>query len=265
MAVRYADFSMVQMVATRWVVNTHMFAVCQVAVQKSTTALGMYHLVFEANKSNISPLTMELDSWKTELEMDMDKEFLLSGIEHGFTILEEPTQPVTRAHCKNYKSATNSDVCDLVEDQIWTEIESGRYVICDSPPHIVSSLGAIMKKSGKVRLIHDCSQPFGYGLNTYARKSSFKYETVDTAVNLLPPNGYMSKIDLSNAYRCVPLHRSCFKYTGLYWRFSGESHDTFFTDTRLPFGASESPGIFQRPCRRICRDFGDVPSSILHH
>ena len=184
--------------------------------------------------------------------MDMDKDFILEGIEHGFTIMEEPNKPVTKVHCKNYKSAT-SDYRTKVEQQIYTEISNGRYVICDEIPTIVSSLGAIPKKSGKARLIHDCSRPYGHGLNSYARKGSFKYETIDKAVSLLPDNGYLAKIDLSNAYRSVPIHPSCYKFTGLHWVFEGDSHPIYFTDTRLPFGASESPEKFQRCTSAVVR------------
>lgn len=216
------------------------------------------HLVFVApsepqTSSVLSPLTRSYDTWQTELEMDMDREFLLNGIKHGFKILEDPKGEVTQVHCRNYRSTTDSEIRHLVESQIKTEISKGNYMICKSAPKIVSSLGAIPKKSGGVRLIHDCSRPFGLGVNSYAHKRGFKYETVDRAIELLPTGGYMSKVDLSSAYRSVPIHPSCYTFTGLHWIFEGDDFPTYFVDTRLPFGASESPEKFQRCTSAVTR------------
>ena len=54
----------------------------------------------------------------------------------------------------------------------------------------------------------------------------------------------VSKLDLANAYRCIKIHPSNFKATGLKWRFANDNFDTFLIDERLSFGASNSPEIF---------------------
>ena len=192
-----------------------------------------------------SPLTLALSIWETELAEDIDKQFLLNGISSGFCITSAPHQ-FCNVQRSNYKSATSSDISNQVEAQIVAEINQGNYVICKRQPTIVSSLGAIEKSNGKIRLIHDCSKPEELGLNSYATTSTFKYETVDRAVSLLPPNGYMAKIDLSCAYHVVPVHTECLAATGLQWQFEGSSSPTYMVDCRLPFGASRSPGIFQK-------------------
>ena len=65
-------------------------------------------------------------------------------------------------------------------------------------------------------------------------------------MDLVTPGCYFAKLDLANAYRCVKVHPSNFKATGLKWRFTGDKHYTYLIDERLPFGAARSPEIFNR-------------------
>lgn len=155
-------------------------------------------------------------------------------------------------HCSNYSSATGENKL-LVEQQLLHEIQLGHYQLCSTPPPIVSSIGAIAKKSGGIRIIHDCSRPAGLSVNSYAKKQCFKYKTVDDAVKLLPANGWMAKIDLSSAYRSVPIHPSCYPYMGLHWTFEGAASPSYFYDTRLCFGGTECPEKFQRLSNAVTR------------
>ena len=217
--------------------------------------LGFVTLAGRKAKALSAPLTASLHQWQQELIGDIDRDFLLQGIQFGFHILtpQEHTQPVL---CDNYKSATGAEYRKLVEEQLSKEISLGHYVLCDSAPMIVSSLGAIPKKSGGVRLIHDCSRPTGVSVNSYASKHSFKYVTVDTAVRQLPPGGWMAKVDLSSAYRSVPVHPSCYEYLGLQWTWHGNRKPSYFVDTRLPFGGTECPEKFQRLSNAVTRMMG---------
>lgn len=83
-------------------------------------------------------------------------------------------------------------------------------------------------------------------LNDYATTNHFKYQSIQDAVDLVTPGYYFAKLDLANAYRCVKVHPSNFKATGLKWRFTGDKHYTYLTDESLPFGAARSPEIFNR-------------------
>ena len=197
-------------------------------------------------------LTQNLDSWEEILSDDFDKDFIFSGIENGFHVVDQ-TDIVQNVHCKNYKSILEDSVKDIAEDQIRHEIDVQNYIVCSSQPQIVSSLGAILKENGKVRLIHDCSRPDNVSVNSYASTSHFKYQTVDDVVEKLPKNGFMAKVDLSSAYRSVPLHPSCYQFMGLYWLFEGDTAPTYMVDTRLAFGLAKAPEIFQRISNSIVR------------
>jgi len=73
------------------------------------------------------------------------------------------------------------------------------------------------------------------------------------ACKLIKPNSYLCKVDLKNAYRSVRIHKSNCSLTGLHWKFEGDSDSTYFYDTKLPFGASKSPSIFQSLLSAVCR------------
>lgn len=159
-----------------------------------------------------------------------------------------------KAHCVNYQSATCQQNRDKVEAQLKEEIRLGHYVTTQEDPLIISSLGAIPKADGNgIRLIHDCSRPEGKSINYFASPDKFQFDSVDSAIKHVTPYSWMAKLDIKAAYRHVGLSPSQFKVTGLKYRFRGDHEDTIMYDTRLPFGASESVGIFHRISKSIVR------------
>ena len=129
--------------------------------------------------------------WTKELEDNQDKEFLLDRPRNGFQLIpaDATLQP---AEMDNYKSATHSTIMDKVEQTLLEEIREGNYIVTDTKPTIVSVLEAILKPdSGKVCLIHDCSQREGKGLNTYAESDKFSFQLLEDAIKLLGPHYYI--------------------------------------------------------------------------
>ena len=90
-------------------------------------------------------------------------------------------------------------------------------------------------------------------INSFSHPDKFAFETVHSALTIAPPRAWMAKVDIKSAYRHVPLHPSQFNATGLKYRFSGDSKFTYFYDTRLMFGASESVGTFHRITQSVVR------------
>ena len=108
-----------------------------------------------------------MPAWEQELAEDPDKEFLLQGIANGFDIIDDDVV-ISPVSAENHPSAKpSSKLYGKASKQILTEIELGNYVICDSPPEIVSPIAVIPKPDGDVRLIHDCSRPIGNAVNDY--------------------------------------------------------------------------------------------------
>ncbi|MCP4931294.1 MAG: hypothetical protein GY912_04885 [Candidatus Marinimicrobia bacterium] len=111
---------------------------------------------------------MNVEQWDKYLPIgDEKRDFIMNGVKLGFK-LSEMDKPNTAKPVlmKNYFSAFKYR--HPVQNQILEEIENGRYLLVNTPPNIVSALGAIPKKNGDVRLIHDCSHPVGNAVNEFA-------------------------------------------------------------------------------------------------
>ncbi|XP_069109109.1 LOW QUALITY PROTEIN: uncharacterized protein [Argopecten irradians] len=196
---------------------------------------------------------LRIEEWSRLLdEDDFDRDYILEGVKHGFKLLESNLESISTVEADNYSSCTK--YFDLVEKQIKHELLHGNYKVTASKPTIISALGAIPKSSSKVRLIHDASRPSKLSLNDHILSDcSCEYMDLREATKHITPGCYMAKVDLSNAYRSVPIHPSNYTATGLKWTFSGETQPTYMYDCRLPFGVSKSPQIFQRLSSAVCR------------
>ena len=120
---------------------------------------------------------------------------LEAGHEHGFQNVD-PGSLVVPAHTDNYRLATgqHSHVKRIINE----DLAEGRYVKLGYPPPLISSLGAVPKASGGIRLIHDCSQLAGRSLNDYVR-----YQTLRLVTSQLRPGYYIAKVDLKSVYQSV--------------------------------------------------------------
>ena len=106
-------------------------------------------------------------AWEEELRNDPVRQFILSGIKHGFDIIDADSE-ITPVDCENHPTARpGSPLYEEATRQVIKAIESGNYVICSEAPNIVSPMAAIPKLDGGVRLIHDCSWPVGTAVNDY--------------------------------------------------------------------------------------------------
>ena len=195
-------------------------------------------------------LTDNATTWEHELKSDPDKDYILQGVSLGFDILEGKS-PEFSADSVNYKSATVTSR-SKAEKQIKQEIRAGNYVPVLSKPQVVSSIGAIPKNNGSVRLIHDLSRPKG-GVNAFVDNSSVSYKTVDQATELIKRGAYLCKVDLKSAYRSIPINPKNYKFMGLSWLFDDSCKRSFFVDTKLPFGSRKACYIFTRLSNAIAR------------
>ena len=90
------------------------------------------------------PTTLDLDTWTNELCDDIDRKFLLEGVEHGFYIMDKNAQ-LNTAEMHNYKSAT-SQHHEQVVNQVREEIREGRYVITSTQPNQQSSVQLVLSR-----------------------------------------------------------------------------------------------------------------------
>ena len=191
------------------------------------------------------------------MHSDQDRDFILDGVYNGFKLFPLDS-PLKKAEMDNYHSAVAPEFRKNAESKVRKEFLKGNYKIVKFKPTIVSALGSVPKAGSPndVRLIHDCSMPPLRGLNNYIEIEHQKFQTIEDATSKIKRFDWMAKIDLKSAYRSVPIHPGNYDGTGLKWKFPGDRHFSYLVDTRLPFGASSSPGIFHRITQSIRRIMG---------
>ena len=106
-------------------------------------------------------------------------------------------------------------------------------------------MGGIPKHDGGWRIIYHLSAPPGLSINDFIDSDSYSlsYCSVDdayTIINELGTGALLSKIDLKNAFRLIPVQQSDWNLLGIHWR------DKYYIDTCLPFGLRSAPFLFNQ-------------------
>ena len=147
----------------------------------------------------------------------------------------------------NLQSASQQP--EVIDATLRDECEAGRILgPFDQPPlpnFRTSGLGLVPKHDGGWRIIYHLSAPFAQSINDFIdpHAYSLSYCTIDDAykiLNELGPGALMSKIDLKNAFRLIPVRPEDWNVLGICWR------NRFFVDTCLPFGLRSAPYLFNQ-------------------
>ena len=89
-------------------------------------------------------------------------------------------------------------------------------------------------------------------VNPVSTLDKYPIPKVEDLFSTLADGKIFSKIDLSQAYQQLPLADESKKYVVI------NTHKGFFRYTRLPFGISSAPGIFQRVMENILQGIPNV-------
>ena len=142
----------------------------------------------------------------------------------------------------------------VIDDTLKKECELGRILgPFESPPlpnFRTSGLGLVPKHDGGWRTIYHLSAPPNSSINDFINPDdySLSYCSIDDAysfINALGPGTLLSKIDLKDAFRLIPVNPSDWNLLGIQWR--GE----FYVDTCLPFGLRSAPYLINRLSQAI--------------
>ena len=144
---------------------------------------------------------------------------------------------------------TDLEVCNYLTDSIASWVSKG-FVSgpFDDPPFAnfrVNPIFACIKR-GKVRPILNLSHPEGASFNDSILESDvFKINTstprqVADRLLDLGTGAVMSKLDMSNAFKLIPVHPRFWRIQGFTWL------GKFFFETQVVFGSSSGPSIFDR-------------------
>ena len=174
------------------------------------------------------------------------KQHLISGFKFGFRINSLFSNYDTN-YPKNHRSSRENS--DVVNKKLDKEISLGRIVgPFDNPPFnnfVCSPLGLVPKKEiGEFRLIHDLSFPRGDSVNSHIPEefTSVSYQNIETVIELVQRFGFnclMSKADIKDAFRLIPINPCDYHLLGFHW------NSKFYYDMALPMGASSSCQLFE--------------------
>ena len=138
---------------------------------------------------------------------------------------------------------------EVIDAALKRECEAGRILGPFSTPPLgnfrTSGLGLVPKHNGGWRVIHHLSTRIGLSINDFIDPNTYSlsYCSVDDAyafINQLGPGTLLSKIDLKDTFRLIPVHSADWNLLSIHWK------QQFFVDTCLPFGLRSAPCIFNR-------------------
>lgn len=174
------------------------------------------------------------------------RDYLVSGFTFGFDLGIQGDIAIQPAHTCNHASALANP--DIAKSKIDREVVLGRiggpFPLQSQQQVVISPLALIPKREpGKFRLIHDLSFPKGESINsTIPREfTTVHYDSIDNVISLVKRCGercLMSKSDLSEAFRQIPVSPAQYRYLGFMW------DDQIYFDKCLPFGCASSCQIF---------------------
>jgi hypothetical protein len=206
-----------------------------------------------------SATPLKWESWRDLLAGYVECQVVVDGLRDGFSLGVRDEGLL--------RSSAASGVDQVVMAKMRVEVEKGRILGPFSrlplPDLHISPVKAVEKRdSGKYRLIHNLSAPIGCSVNDAIPREvkSVSYCSVKNVVDCLLRSGrsmmFMTKLDIKDAFRVVPVRRADWKYLGI------QIGGAFYVDTVLPMGCGTSCAIFQRLTRAICwimkRHFPDV-------
>ena len=169
--------------------------------------------------------------------------FVLSVVEHGYSLpfVHLPD----RLFFRNLPSAlkhypfVSSAIGQLVTSGVVEETTAEALLLC-------SSLGAVPKKSGKLRLILDLRY-----LNEHVHTEKFTFEDLRLIPSIFRLDDLLFTFDLQDAYYHIPIAIPHRPYLGFAWSINGMQK--FFQFKVLPFGLSTAPYVFTKITKPLAK------------
>ena len=185
---------------------------------------------------------------RVELSNHPDKTFvkqLIHDLQHDCNIAYLGPQ---FAHLAN-NLASASRQLKVIDAALQKECEAGRILgQFESPPlpnFCSSGLDLVHKNDGECRVIYHLSAPALHSINDYINPDCcfLTYCTTGDAysiINRLGHNALLSKIDIKDAFRLIPVCPEDWNLLGI------QRRRHFYADRLLPFGLHSAPFLFDR-------------------
>lgn len=193
---------------------------------------------------------MRLDQWRRRLNEGGDRSYasrfpvqaaaILKGIEFGVAVEYEGDRSKNRTG----PNLPVSDVDKLKVDaviaaDVATGKKAGPFDLPPFDPMCISPIGAVPKRdSEKIRVIHHLSYPKkGDSVNAGIVEESFDLSSFGHAARAVRKCGrgsWLIKLDISSAYKQIPVRREDWNLMGFRWR------GKYYYERVLPFGLRSS-------------------------
>jgi hypothetical protein len=145
--------------------------------------------------------------------------------------LTKPIQPVAPPQIRVSETETieiSSQVQTMFQNEVIREVDP-------EPEQFLSQLFLRKKKDGSFRPVFNLKK-----LNAFIPYVHFKMETFQMLPQMIQPGDWMVKIDLKDAYFCVPIAEQCQKYLRFQWL--GKTYQF----QAMAFGLGPGPLIFTK-------------------
>lgn len=194
----------------------------------------------------VAALTLATAEWIHLFRKDEDAKFLIEGCAYGFTW--EAEDPSSFYEVANYVDSLHEE---KVTSRVAEMLQKGHIVpsrkdqVCG-----IAAIGVVDKqRSGfsKYRVVHDLSRPHGASVNDAMKVGKRKFASFNSAGAYLAPYAFMCKVDLSDAYRSVPMAPEWWPRHAFQWQ------GVVYQDIRMPFGNSGAPAAFDRITQAVVR------------
>ena len=125
---------------------------------------------------------------------------------------------------------------ELINQEVEVMLRKGAvHLVHSKDSQFLSNLFLVPKKDGGNRPVINLK-----ALNSFIPYSHFKMEGLHLLKDLLRENNFMCKVDLKDAYFCVPLHRNHQKFLRFQWK------GNFYEFLCLCFGLGPAPRILTK-------------------
>lgn len=169
-----------------------------------------------------------LDNWQ---KLTRDRTVL--EVVGGYRIpwLKKPVQthpPSQARFSKQGNLEIQKQIREMLNNQVVKEVES-------HPQQFLSNLFLRQKKDGSYRPVFNLKK-----LNSFIPYVHFKMETFQMLSQIIQPKDWMVKIDLKDAYFCVPIAKQCQNFLRFQWE------NKTYQFQALAFGLGPGPLIFTK-------------------
>ena len=197
--------------------------------------------LWRKNNQSDSPVG-RLKSAKSAWETAGANDYIMRVVTEGYTLPFRELPPVKRM--QNNKSAREN--MGFVKEEVCKLLEKGCVKEVTEVPFVTNPLTVAFNRTGKPRLVLDCRH-----INQYLIQYKYKYEDINTALEMFDLGSYLFSYDLKGAYHHISIKSEHTQYLG--FSITIDKVTRYFVFCVLPFGIATAGHIFSKVLRVVVK------------